>query len=304
MIDQIGGPNLYNNYPRGWAQVGNTPLRYYKQNTYEGSIRDPLIVHWPNGTSDAGAIRDQYHHVIDVTPTIFDVLGSEAPRILKGIEQQPVESISFRSTFDADAAGKPSERKVQYFEMLDHRAIWSEGWKAVTMHRYRAPLRRGRVGPLRHDEELRRGPRPERGAPRQAPRADRAVVDRGREVQRTAAGRPRRRALRPETDAGLQFRSPASVSPRPCPTTNGRSDPGPRCRTDRAARNSARQTDLGTDSRRTWRVLSHRARPVGQSAAFDRSSSRRSGSVGVTSYPPGNGGRAGNPRPTRTAGSW
>ena len=83
-----------------------------------------------------------------------------------------------------------------------------------------------------------------------------------------------------------------------------RSDPGPRCRTDRAARNSARQTDLGTDSRRTWRVLNHRARPVGQLAAFDRSSSRRSGSVGVTSYPPGNGGRAGNPRPTRTVGSW
>ena len=74
-LDEIGGPNHYNNYPWGWSQVGNTPLRFYKQNTYEGGIRDPLIIHWPNGIDDAGGIRDQYHHVIDLMPTVLDIVG-------------------------------------------------------------------------------------------------------------------------------------------------------------------------------------------------------------------------------------
>lgn len=139
-IDEIGGPNLYNNYPRGWAQVGNTPLRFYKQNTYEGGVRDPLIMHWPAGIADAGGIRDQYHHVIDVMPTILDVIGVEAPSVFKGIEQQPIEGISFQSTFDEAAVKTPSKRSVQYYEMLGHRAIYAEGWKAVTWHRLGNPF--------------------------------------------------------------------------------------------------------------------------------------------------------------------
>ena len=89
-IDAIGGPNLYNNYPRGWAKVGNCPLRFYKQNTYEGGIRDPLIVRWPAGIGDPGAIRTQYHHAIDVMPTILDVIGLVPPEVYKGIPQVPV----------------------------------------------------------------------------------------------------------------------------------------------------------------------------------------------------------------------
>jgi arylsulfatase len=131
-IDTIGGPNNYNNYPCGWAQVGNTPLRYYKQNTYEGGIRDPLIVHWPKGIKDPGGLRDQYHHVIDLLPTLLDIIGIEAPEQYQGIPQLPVEGKSLRYSFSSKNA--PSVRKAQYYEMLGHRGIWSEGWKAVTYH--------------------------------------------------------------------------------------------------------------------------------------------------------------------------
>lgn len=138
--DQIGGPNLYNNYPWGWAQAGNTPLRFYKQNTYEGGIRDPLIVHWPAGIDDAGGIRDQYHHVIDVMPTILDVVGVEAPQMHNGVPQQPVEGISMLPTFAATNADAPSSRSTQYYEMLGHRAVYHDGWKAVTLHRQGTPF--------------------------------------------------------------------------------------------------------------------------------------------------------------------
>ncbi len=139
-LDEIGGPNHYNNYPWGWAQAGNTPLRFYKQNTYEGGIRDPLIIHWPNGIDDAGGIRDQYHHVIDVMPTILDVVGVVAPENFQGIEQQPIEGISMRYTFPSNALDATTMRPKQYYEMMGHRAIWSDGWKAVTMHRKDEPF--------------------------------------------------------------------------------------------------------------------------------------------------------------------
>ncbi len=132
LLDQLGGPNLYNNYPMGWAQVGNTPLRFYKQNTYEGGVRDPLVIHWPRGFAARGEIRNQYHHVIDVLPTILDAVGIDAPDTLHGIDQLPVEGVSMRYAFDTPAA--PSERTTQYFEMLGHRAIYHDGWKAVTLH--------------------------------------------------------------------------------------------------------------------------------------------------------------------------
>lgn len=134
-LDDLGGPDVYNNYPRGWAQVGNTPLRFYKQNTYEGGIRDPLIVHWPGGIGDAGAIRPQYHHVVDVMPTILECAGIEPPTTHRGVPQEQLAGVSFAYTFEPAAANAPTRREVQYYEMIGHRAIWSDGWKAVTMHR-------------------------------------------------------------------------------------------------------------------------------------------------------------------------
>ena len=133
-IDEIGGPHLHANYPRGWAQVGNTPLRYYKAYTYEGGIRDPLIVHWPKHIDDPGAIRKQYHHVIDVLPTILDCVGIDVPEIFKGVRQKPVEGISFRYTFPSESANTPTRHDIQYYEMMGNRAIWHDDWKAVTLH--------------------------------------------------------------------------------------------------------------------------------------------------------------------------
>ncbi len=136
-LDDLGGPNLFNNYPKGWAQVGNCPLRFYKQNTYEGGIRDPLIVHWPAGFAARGEIRDQYHHVIDILPTILDAVGVDAPDTIRGVTQLPIEGTTMRYCFDAPDA--PSTRTTQYYEMLGHRAIYHDGWKAVTLHFPRTP---------------------------------------------------------------------------------------------------------------------------------------------------------------------
>lgn len=132
-IDRIGGPHLLNNYPKGWAQVGNTPLRFYKQNTYEGGIHDPMIVHWPARISDRGAVRMQYHHVVDILPTILEAVGIEAPAVHAGVPQLPIEGVSFAYTFEAGVTER--RKRVQYYEMLGHRAIWADGWKAVAMHR-------------------------------------------------------------------------------------------------------------------------------------------------------------------------
>ena len=137
-LDEVGGKTVYNNYPWGWAQTGNTPLRFYKQNTYEGGIRDPLIIHWPNGIKDAGGLRDQYHHVSDLMPTILECVGVNAPETYKGVPQMPVEGMSLTYTFD-DAVTE-TRKRTQYYEMLGHRALWHEGWKAVTMHKSGVPF--------------------------------------------------------------------------------------------------------------------------------------------------------------------
>ncbi len=132
-LDDIGGPHSHANYPWGWAQAGNTPFKWYKQNTHEGGVHVPLIVHWPGGIEEAGGLRDQFHHVNDLVPTIYDALGVEAPAIYRGYEQIPVAGVSLRYSFDAPAAA--SHKEVQYFEMMGHRAIYLDGWKAVTRHR-------------------------------------------------------------------------------------------------------------------------------------------------------------------------
>jgi arylsulfatase A-like enzyme len=131
-IDELGGPLHHNHYPTGWAQAGNTPLKRYKQNTHGGGIRDPMIVHWPARIKDGGAIRNQYHHVSDVTPTVLETIGIEAPTVLRGIEQMPVEGTSFAYSFGSPE--EPTHKETQYYEMLGHRAIWHDGWKAVAFH--------------------------------------------------------------------------------------------------------------------------------------------------------------------------
>ena len=131
-LDDIGGPRSQTNYPQGWAQVGNTPLRRYKQNTHAGGVRAPMILSWPAGIAARNEVRTQFHHVIDITPTILDLAGVTAPRQINGVPQMPLHGVSLRYSFDDSSA--PTRRHTQYFEMFSHRAIWHEGWKAVSFH--------------------------------------------------------------------------------------------------------------------------------------------------------------------------
>jgi arylsulfatase A-like enzyme len=130
-LDDIGSERAFNHYPTGWAQVSNTPLKWYKKNTHGGGIRAPLIVHWPQRITARGAIRTQFHHVIDVAPTIYEALRIRAPTEYRGVPQLPVHGVSMGYTFDSD---EPTRKHVQYFELLGDRAIWQRGWKAVTRH--------------------------------------------------------------------------------------------------------------------------------------------------------------------------
>jgi len=131
-LEEIGGPHSHSNIPWGWAQAGNTPLKWYKQNTFGGGIRDPLIIHWPKRIQDRGGICNQFHYVTDIVPTILELLDIEPPSTFKGIDQIPISGTSIAYTFDAP--NDPTRKDVQYFEMFGHRGIWADGWKAVTYH--------------------------------------------------------------------------------------------------------------------------------------------------------------------------
>ena len=131
-IDELGGPHAHNHYPWGWAWAGNTPLKRWKRETHEGGVTDPLIVWWPRGLGRPGEVRHQYVHAIDVMPTLLDLIGIEPPAEIAGVEQGPLDGASFRSTLADPAA--PAPRTTQYYEMLGCRAIYHEGWKAVTFH--------------------------------------------------------------------------------------------------------------------------------------------------------------------------
>jgi arylsulfatase A-like enzyme len=136
-LDDIGGPNSHSNIPWGWAQAGNTPLKWYKQNTHGGGVRDPLIVRWPARIKDAGALREQFCHAIDIAPTLLDIIGIAAPQKVAGVEQMPMHGASLLPTFTEAQA--PVARAVQYFEMGGHRGLWKDGWKAVTHHNSGTP---------------------------------------------------------------------------------------------------------------------------------------------------------------------
>ena len=137
-IDEIGGSHVSSNYPKGWAQVSNTPFKYYKQNTFFGGTHVPLIIHCPSSIPDPGSVRSQFYHAIDITPTILDLLNIDAPQVYDGVPQLPLHGVSMMDTFTEPQA--PSKRTTQYFEMLGHRAIWQVGWVAVTYHETGSPF--------------------------------------------------------------------------------------------------------------------------------------------------------------------
>ena len=223
-IDDLGGPKYFNHYAWGWTFAGNTPFRRWKRETYRGGVSDPFIVHWPKGIKAKGEIRHQYAHAIDMVPTVLDALGIEPPTQIRGVTQSPIEGVSFAHTFN-DAEGREQApdavlRDVRAPLDLPRRLARGVPVPRPVLHRGQGVLRRARahggeaararcqgLGALQRRGGPRRDQEPRRHASRQADRDDRALVRRGRQVQRAAARQPRHRALRrraPAADQGAQ----------------------------------------------------------------------------------------------------
>jgi arylsulfatase A-like enzyme len=132
MLDDLGSPKTYNHYPTGWAMAFNTPFKMWKRYEFNGGTSDPCIISWPKGIAAKDEIRDQYHHAIDVVPTILDMLGVEPPEAIKGHVQSDFDGVSMRYSLDDPSAA--SARTTQFYSMLGSRSIWHDGWKAVTTH--------------------------------------------------------------------------------------------------------------------------------------------------------------------------
>jgi len=132
-IDEIGGPKAYNHFNVGWAWAMNTPFQWGKQvASHFGGTRNPLVVSWPGHISDPGGKRWQFHHVIDIAPTILEAAGIPQPTEVNGVKQKPIEGISMMYAFkDPNAA---EQRHIQYFEMFGNRALYKDGWIAVCRH--------------------------------------------------------------------------------------------------------------------------------------------------------------------------
>jgi arylsulfatase len=137
LLDKLGGPDTYEHYPTGWAAAFSSPFKMFKRySEYAGGTCDPLVISWPKGIKARGEVRNQYHHAVDIVPTILDICGLEMPKVYRGVQQYPLSGVSMRYTFDA-APDAPTQKYSQYYAMLGTRAMWQDGWKAVALH---APL--------------------------------------------------------------------------------------------------------------------------------------------------------------------
>ncbi|GAA3097902.1 hypothetical protein GCM10020254_49100 [Streptomyces goshikiensis] len=132
MLDELGGVETYGHYPNGWAMAFNTPFKMWKRYSFNGGTCDPCVISWPAGIAARGEVRDQYHHAVDIVPTVLDCLGLELPATVKGYPQTPLQGLSMRYSFDS--ASLPSAKTTQFYSMLGTRGIWHQGWKAVTTH--------------------------------------------------------------------------------------------------------------------------------------------------------------------------
>src|SRR4029079_4358686 len=132
-IDELGSARAQNHYAVGWAHAMDTPYQWTKQvASHFGGTRNGAVVHWPNGIKARGEIRSQFHHVIDVAPTILEAARLPAPTIVNGVLQEPLHGVSMLYSFDdANAADR---HETQYFEMVCNRGIYHKGWSAVTRH--------------------------------------------------------------------------------------------------------------------------------------------------------------------------
>ncbi|MCA9452873.1 MAG: sulfatase-like hydrolase/transferase, partial [Nitrospira sp.] len=147
--DTLGGPTTYNHYAAGWAVAGDTPFTWTKQvaSSY-GGTRNGMIVHWPKSVKAKGELRTQWHHVIDIAPTILEAARLPEPKAVNGIPQTPIEGVSLLYSFhDAKAQDR---HQTQYFEIFGNRAIYHDGWLASTLHR--APWELKPRRPLQEDQ--------------------------------------------------------------------------------------------------------------------------------------------------------
>ena len=150
-IDKFGGVEAYNHYAVGWAHATNTPYQWTKQvASHWGGTRNGLIVHWPKGIRGKAEIRTQFHHVIDVAPTMLEAAGLPEPTTVNGVAQRPIEGVSMLYSFNDAKA--PERRETQYFEMAGNRGIYHKGWTAVTRHR--TPWLTGRVKLPAFDDDV------------------------------------------------------------------------------------------------------------------------------------------------------
>jgi arylsulfatase len=132
LLDKLGSPDTYNHYPTGWAVAFSTPYKMFKRYVYQGGVCDPLVIHWPKGIKAKGEVRDQYHHSVDIVPTILEACGVDMPETVNGVKQSPLAGVSMAYSFDKAEA--PTQKETQYYEMFGNRGIWHKGWKAVTEH--------------------------------------------------------------------------------------------------------------------------------------------------------------------------
>ena len=133
-INDLGGPDSYNHYAVGWAHAMDTPYQWTKQvASHWGGTRNGTIVHWPKGITAKAEVRSQFHHVIDVAPTILEAAGIPEPVFVNGIQQHPIEGTSMLYSFNDGQA--PDRHETQYFEMFGNRGIYHKGWTAVTKHK-------------------------------------------------------------------------------------------------------------------------------------------------------------------------
>ena len=137
--DVWGSQFTYPHMAVGWTWAMSTPYKWTKQiPSYFGGTRNGMAIAWPGHITDAGGIRPQFHHVIDIVPTLLEVTGIRAPETVDGITQKPIEGVSMAYTFDKANAAAPSRHRTQYFEMFGNRALYHDGWIASTVP-YREP---------------------------------------------------------------------------------------------------------------------------------------------------------------------
>jgi arylsulfatase len=132
-LEDLGGPRAFNHYPVGFAWACDTPFQWTKQvASHFGGTRNGMVVTWPRRIKDAGGLRPQFHHCIDIEPTILEAIGLVEPSMVNGVAQSPIEGVSMVYTFDDAKA--PTRKKTQYFEMFANRAIYRDGWTAAVFH--------------------------------------------------------------------------------------------------------------------------------------------------------------------------